>query len=351
MADILGVGISHWPRLHDPDHTFAKRVRANLQHPEVPDEIKDKRNWPAGMQAEWGDDEGLSNAPAHREAILKGIRKVRSAIDDFKPDAIVVWGDDQYENFREDIIPPFCVLAFQEDLRVRPHSVTPNPWNESHEKEFLVRSAPEISKALVSGLLESSFDMAYAYKPLHDGLSHAFVNAMLYLDYDRKGFDYPMIPVTVNCYGSNVICNKGTVPKINRAELNLDPPAPSPARCFELGRATARILRASPWRIALLASSSWSHAFLVAKHWQMRPDTVNDRRLYNALVAGDYSAWRDTPLADIVDAGQHEVLNWFCLAGAMCEINGQLKWHDFVETFIYNSNKVSAVYAPVPGNS
>ena len=28
--------------------------------------------------------------------------------------------------------------------------------------------------------------MAYAYKPLHDPMAHAFTNTFLYLDWDRK---------------------------------------------------------------------------------------------------------------------------------------------------------------------
>ena len=30
------------------------------------------------------------------------------------PDVVLVWGDDQYENFKEDIIPAFCVMAYDE---------------------------------------------------------------------------------------------------------------------------------------------------------------------------------------------------------------------------------------------
>ena len=33
-----------------------------------------------------------------------------------------------------------------------------------------------------------------------------------------------------------------------------------------MGAATARILAESPYRVALLASSGWSHAFLTAKN-------------------------------------------------------------------------------------
>ncbi len=41
-------------------------------------------------------------------------------------------------------------------------------------------------------LIEREFDVAYAYKPLHHpGLPHAFLNSILYLDYDRRGFRIP----------------------------------------------------------------------------------------------------------------------------------------------------------------
>jgi hypothetical protein len=40
-------------------------------------------------------------------------------------------------------------------------------------------------------------------------VAHAFANTLLYLDLDRRGFDYPILPVTVNCYGREVIRNRG----------------------------------------------------------------------------------------------------------------------------------------------
>ena len=70
-------------------------------------------NWPDAMRAEWGNDEGTSAAHAHRERLLRSLRKTRAQIDEFRPDFIVVWGDDQYENFREDVIPPYCIYAHE----------------------------------------------------------------------------------------------------------------------------------------------------------------------------------------------------------------------------------------------
>jgi hypothetical protein len=345
MAEILGVGISHWPRLRETEDTWAMRLRAVLREPDLPVRFRDPAAWPEQMRAEWGADQGVAAAAPHREALLRGLRRVRSAIDAFDPEVVVIWGDDQYENFREDVIPPFCILGYQDDVVARPFGAAPNPWGETAETAFTIKTAPHIAKALAGGLIEESFDVAYAYRPLHyPGLSHAFINAVLYLDYDRTGFPYPVIPITVNCYGSYVISRHGRVHAVDHADDDPDPPAPSPARCFDLGRATARVLRSSPWRAVLVASSSWSHAFLCDKNWHLYPDIPSDRRLYDALVAGDYGAWRETPLAAVVDAGQQELLNWFCLMGAMSELNQRLEWSEFVAAYIFVSNKVAAVF-------
>ncbi|MGH7749099.1 MAG: extradiol ring-cleavage dioxygenase, partial [Candidatus Dormibacteria bacterium] len=80
------------------------------------------------------------------------------------------------------------------------------------------------------------------------------------------------------------------------------------------------------------------------KTWHIRPDTPADQHLYDALVRGDWDTWTATTGADVVDAGQHEMLNWFCLAGAMNELGLPLSWSDFVPTDVFNSNKCFAVY-------
>ena len=82
-------------------------------------------------------------------------------------------------------------------------SAAANVWNRPPDEAYTVRFAPDIAKSLVRGLLDESFDIAYAYRPLHFAtLSHAFLNAVLYLDYDATGFDYPIVPFTVNSTAS-----------------------------------------------------------------------------------------------------------------------------------------------------
>ena len=274
MSAILGLGITHSPTFSRPPHDMSYRLRQRLLDPDVPVELKNPAAWPALMQAEWSDDFGTRAASVHHAAMGSGFRRIRAVLDDFAPDFIVIWGDDQYENFKEDVIPPFCVMAYDEVV-ARPWEghvdsgakrIKQNIWAESPETAFHVACHREAAKYLAEHLLEASFDVAYAYKPLHyQGLSHAFLNPVLFLDIDRTGFDHPIVPFQINCYGRRVISEKGLTAGM-RHSAPADPPSPSPKRCFDLGAAVARICHDSPWRVALMASSSWSHAFLVQKH-------------------------------------------------------------------------------------
>lgn len=362
MGQVLGLGISHYPPLSGLDRDMANILRGRLADPDIPLSAKDPSTWPAAMQAEWADP--IAAARHHREAMRVGLRHVREALAAFKPDFVVIWGDDQYENFKDDVVPAFSVLAY-DDLELRPWAQAsasalfdagtkdewgggrPNVWGERGDTVRRVRGHREGAKHLASALLEADFDVAYAYQPLHHpGLPHAFLNAILYLDYDREGFDWPVVSMPINCYGRAVISYRGFISRWADRGRPPDPPSPSPRRCFELGAACAGILRASPWRVAVLASSSWSHAFLVDKTFRIQPDVAADRELYGALVSSDYAAWRNYPLARIEESGQQEVLNWFVLAGAMQAVGARLEWSEFIETWVFNSSKVAAVYAP-----
>jgi len=303
------------------------------------------------MREEYGADEGLGAARRHRAALIEGFRETRRRLDDFGPDLVLIWGDDQYENFKEDVIPPFCVLAY-ESIEHRPWAEarwkkSGNAWDEASDATFVYKGHRAAAKSLVSGLLDRGFDVSYAYRPLHHPLGHAFMNTLLYLDYDRQGFPYPVVPFSINCYGRRVISQYGGAASFADlpTEAQLDPPSPAPWRCFDLGRAAARVMAESPWRVALIASSSWSHAFLTPKHHLLYPDVDADRALYDKLRVGDYEAWRGTSLPALEESGQQEMLNWMCLAGAMAELDRRPDAAKFVQTYIFNSSKCFAAFS------
>ena len=107
MAEIIGIGCTHYPPLITPDADRGFPVNVTLtRDARLPEALKNPRNWPEPMQQEYGDDQGLTAAAQHRARLVDGFRQVRQEILDFNPDFLVIFGDDQYENFREDIIPP-----------------------------------------------------------------------------------------------------------------------------------------------------------------------------------------------------------------------------------------------------
>lgn len=115
--------MTHYPMLAGADTHMANLMKSVLKDPDIPPEDrKDPDNWSALAQSEWGGDDqgGTTAAAGHRAQLRKGLDKVRAALDDFEPDVVLVWGgDDQYENFREEVIPSFCVLAYA-DTEVEP---------------------------------------------------------------------------------------------------------------------------------------------------------------------------------------------------------------------------------------
>lgn len=356
MAEILGLGLSHFGGFMFPDDDMSSRVRARLEEGSLPPELDHPSKWPRGMQVEWGNDEGAGFARRHRERYFAGLDKVRAALDAFEPDAVIIFGDDQYECFREDLVPPYCVFVADE-FRSKPYlrarglgGNCPNIWNDPFDMMLATPGAPDMARHLLGALLEQGFDPSYSYRlPHQEYLGHAFTNTLMFLDHRRKGWSWPIIPFAINAYGSALIRAKGgLVEKGNgtAADRPPDPPAPSPRRCFELGRAIGRILAESPWRVALVATASFSHAFLTEKHHFFYPDMEADRRRYAELSVGDYLAWRGLTTPVLEDSGQHELVNWYPMVGAMHELGQKPSYSELLESYLMNSNKCVAVIPP-----
>ena len=57
-----------------------------------------------------------------------------------------------------------------------------------------------------------------------------------------------------------------------------------------------------------------------------------------------WALWKDLRTADLEQAGQQEMLNWVCLAGAMDALGGARSGAKLVETYVLAANKVFAVF-------
>ncbi len=365
MGEILGIGCPHGPQPRLTDETMANNYfRHNFLSERTPDRWKDPSQWPAAMREEWGDDEGASAARRHREAVISGYRKARAALDAFKPDVVIMFGDDQYENFREDILPPFCVYAADAfdlgghtaSIRRASNGVDFGIPIEKPEPQSEVSGHKRFGTQLAGELINKGFDVSCSWKLHHrEALGHAFTATLDYLDWDRHGFPYPLIPFHVSAYGEDmrmplpgVESVSGRLPENIPSDTVLPPPSPPAWRCYDLGKAVAEVCEASPYRVAIIGSSSWSHASLTGMHGFVWGDVDTDAQRYEELKAGEQHKWRELEPKQMRTSGQHEMRNWICLVGAMEGRKAEIL--TFAPTYIFNSSKCVAIFPP-PGRN
>ena len=153
-----------------------------------------------------------------------------------------------------------------------------NLWGAPPETKYTFRCPKAFARDLLNALIRDSFDLASssALRGWEWGLAHAHINPLVF--WTRKG-RFPLLPLFVNCYGE---------------EAGPDyPPRPTPLRCYELGRGHPPLPRHTrPERVAVVASSSWSHSFLAHKFQCCAIDLDTDRRYLELLRCRSGQPWR-----------------------------------------------------------
>ena len=201
-----------------------------------------------------------------------------------------MWGDDQYENFREDIIPPYALLAYG-DVEARPWEKFPwrNVWGEAKDHVHRCRAGPTspAGSPRVCSTTRSTSPTPTSRCTI-PALAHAFLNTQLFLDYDRVGFPWPMVCMPVNCYGRRVIAARGFCRPLRRrarARPAVAVAAPADGRWAAPSPAT--------WPRARGGSRSWRRRrgrtpSSPTRHGASTPTPPSDRALYEALGRGDF---------------------------------------------------------------
>ncbi len=154
MADILGLGVTHSPLLLGTDERMAFILERVMRGPRLPDHLREPSAWPAPMRQEWEDHRAVGPRRT-RQRSIDGFRAARAALDAFNPDFIVIFGDDQYENFREDGVAAFGNLRAQR-VESRPfiRSGAPNAWSEPADTVIKTKGHPAGGRFLAKSLTE-----------------------------------------------------------------------------------------------------------------------------------------------------------------------------------------------------
>lgn len=239
-----------------------------------------------GFTARWDViDEG------RRTTLAAGIERARALVAAARPDLIIAFVNDHFQNFSLKGMPPFCI-------GVGERHEAPGPAASAMLRipERTIDGEPVVAMALLEALMSDGFDPAYSAElSLFDDLSVP----LHYLFGDVNPLP-PVIPIVTNCVA---------------------PPMPSFERCYAFGAAAGRALAAidAPYeRVMVLGSGGLSH-------WVGTPRTSEINRDFDASFLAEIRAgridgmraWNDRDIDEIAGNGAQELKNWLCALSLM----------------------------------
>jgi len=266
MAQIVGrVALSHGPQLLMPPNRWGRLPQGREPLPAERDKLAPHLT-PETQQA-------------YYDRCLDAMGTLAEKIDAWKPDAIIVIGDDQHENIQDDNTPPICIFMGEEvDASIRAAESSQAGTATTH-----YQVDAELARGLVEGLMDQGMDPAWSLKPrLETGMGHAIARP---LHFTTPRADYPIIPIMLNTYY---------------------PPAPK--RCVQLGQALKRAIDSFPGDqgVVIMGSGGLSH---------IRIDEDLDHRFMAALKRNDLEYMAAMDPADLV-AGTSKIRNWIATGAA-----------------------------------
>jgi 3-O-methylgallate 3,4-dioxygenase len=213
---------------------------------------------------------------------------------------VVVFGDDQQEQFHDDNMPALLVY-WGDTIRNVPR------YTSSHFSPALQAAAwaygestqdypvaAGLARHLISALIEQEFDVAHSRGlPPAQGMGHAF--SFIYGRIMPRQV-IPTVPIMLNTY--------------------YPPNQPTPKRCYAIGQALHQAIESWPnsSRVAVIASGGLSH-FVV--------DEALDQLTITAMQNKDATALSTLP-QERLNSGNSEIRNWIAVAGAVEHLDMQL---------------------------
>lgn len=297
MAEIvLGLAMSHSPQVSQEIKWWGEQGLIDRKRTPYEELLRNKPDWLDGELTPEAWDRKY-------QAAQSAIAALSQALEDAKPDLVVMIGDDQEELFLDDCMPTFSVFCGEEswDRPAYVHGDMSVPSRASvlwafHGKEpEAYPGNPEFGRFLIESLMEQNFDVAqYSRQHEQRSLGHAFTFVRRRIMREDKII--PMIPVLINTY--------------------IPPNQPSAARCYAFGQAIGRAIGAWPGaeRVAVIASGGLSH-FVI--------DVALDRRVLDGLLVADAETLSTLP-KDKLQAGSSEILNWVAAGGALESLKMEL---------------------------
>lgn len=225
--------------------------------------------------------------------IQDGFALLRAQLEALHPDTLVLIGDDQAENFREDNLPQFAVYVGDSFVA----------GERGGAAGARYRCDTILARAILEECVEGDFDLASSKSFPNEALiSHAHVQVLNFLDPEGK---LPVVPIFINA---------------------IHVPAPTPRRCLALGKALRSIIEAQPndKRVVLYASGGLSHftsgypwAHYQGGHTMGWISVDFDGRAVDLMAQGKGTELGNLTSRDLLDNGNIEMRQWITLLGAV----------------------------------
>jgi hypothetical protein len=302
MAEIvIGIGTSHSPQLSVRASDWQVLREKDETDPRL-DYQKLLKNAKPGLESELT----AEKFRQRDEACLAAIKVLGDALQKSKADVVVVFGDDQHEQFHDENMPTFAIYHGKSLPVVTHTGRNPAAWKNAEERGWAAtapeyETEPALAEHLIRALAEAEFDIARCNKLRPEiGVGHAF--SFLYRRV-LPGGKLPMVPVMVNTY--------------------YPPNQPTPKRCYAFGQAVRKAIESwdSNKRVALMASGGLSHVVIDEEIDAMTIDGLKNKKPDVFFRLPRERLW----------GGTSEILNWVALAGAMED--RELKYLDYVTTY------------------
>jgi len=336
MGEILGIGTTHVPYLLSAPENMV-RLRQNICKVVERLEGVPFRDPPEALEQLGANptEVGKEHHRLHWEAFAR----LRAYIDEVSPEAILLIGDDQGQCFQANNLPPYAIyVGAQVDAKPFYMSRLPGDaeyvertWGVSTNHEYHWPCHSALAITIRDELIRSGFDLASSNdlnsERWRNGLGHAHANTQLFLRNDDGR--YPIIPLFINCYGSdlNIFGAMASGESIEAQPTSGYPPAPTSRRLYELGAAIGRVLSQCREKVLICPSSTWSHTWLTKKYHRMRMDVEGNLEKMHWFERGEADKLINYDSPDIENNGDHELRNWIVAAGIMGNRPMTVTWH------------------------
>ena len=225
---------------------------------------------------------------AQRSAVEGAYGEARRRIEELAPDAVVAVSVEHFTNFHLGNLPAFAVAMGESYLG----PVTAEMASFLNVTQRQHPGHAELGRALYEFALEAEFDPSLVEGGLD--FDENFCVPLKHLD---PAGVYPLVPVIVN---------------------GVNPPWPTPKRCFDFGRMIRRCVesRDDDLRVVVIGTGGLSHWVGLPESGQINEDF--DRDFLARLEDGDPDRLVDYSTAEIDAAGNgaHEIRTWLVAAGA-----------------------------------